>query len=177
MAPTGTYNLAGTTWSKWQIALVVGAPVAVGLGYWYLKRRSVAAVKKGSDEKSSADIVKQESIDGTELAPSKDKNKQDPPKSPLVSSSSQFEVNASLLVLTNVNFQSECQKFKDKGNAFFKQQKFDEAITEYSKAIDLFPRNRGQLEELAKFHQNRAAAYEQLVNFSSFSRVLVKNEA
>lgn len=87
MAPTGTYNLAGTTWSKWQIALVVGAPVAVGLGYWYLKRRSVAAVKKGGDEKSAADIVKQESIDGTELAPSKDKdkNKQEPPKSPLVS--------------------------------------------------------------------------------------------
>jgi hypothetical protein len=99
MAPTGTYNLAGTTWSKWQIALVVGAPVAVGLGYWYLKRRSVAAVKKGSDEKSSADIVKQESIDGTELAPSKDRNKQEPPKSPLVNSPSQFEFHAIPVVL------------------------------------------------------------------------------
>jgi len=85
MAPTGTYNLGGTTWSKWQIALVVGAPVAVGLGYWYLKRRSVAAVKKGGEEKPATDMVKQESIDGTELAPApKDKNKQEPPKSPLV---------------------------------------------------------------------------------------------
>jgi hypothetical protein len=87
MAPTGTYNLAGTSWSKWQIALVVGAPVAVGLGYWYLKRRSAAPVKKGGQDKSTnADIVKQESIDGAELAPppTKEKNKQEPPKSPLV---------------------------------------------------------------------------------------------
>jgi hypothetical protein len=119
MAPTGTYNLAGTTWSKWQIALVVGAPVAVGLGYWYLKRRSVAAVKKGSDEKSAADIVKQESIDGTELAPSKDKNKQEPPKSPLVSYSSQNKFYAEHMGFNTKQISVGMSKVQGQGQCVF----------------------------------------------------------
>jgi predicted membrane-bound mannosyltransferase len=30
----------GSGWSKWHIALLVGAPVAVGIGVWYLKNRN-----------------------------------------------------------------------------------------------------------------------------------------
>jgi hypothetical protein len=29
----------GSGWSKWHIALVIGAPVVVGIGVWYLKNR------------------------------------------------------------------------------------------------------------------------------------------
>lgn len=29
----------GSGWSKWHIALVIGAPVVVGIGFWYLKKR------------------------------------------------------------------------------------------------------------------------------------------
>ncbi|XP_059471793.1 mitochondrial import receptor subunit TOM70 [Neocloeon triangulifer] len=150
MAPTGTYNFAGTTWSKWQIALVVGAPVAVGLGYWYLKRQSATAItKKGGDEQtSSAEIVKQESIDATNAAPQTQTKKtkqerKDPTKESL----------------------DECQKHKNKGNTLFKEHKYAEAIEEYSKAIEMFPKAKGQPQELAKFYQNRAAAYEQMKEY------------
>lgn len=30
----------GSGWSKWHIALVIGAPVVVGIGVWYLKNRN-----------------------------------------------------------------------------------------------------------------------------------------
>lgn len=39
MAASSSNSLgsSGSAWSKWQIALAVGAPVAVGIGIWYLK--------------------------------------------------------------------------------------------------------------------------------------------
>lgn len=53
MAPTGTLAVGGTTWSKWQIALVVGTPVALGLGYWYLKRQPTREKPSKDDDEAS----------------------------------------------------------------------------------------------------------------------------
>ncbi|CAB3368615.1 Hypothetical predicted protein [Cloeon dipterum] len=108
-----------------------------------------AISKKRSDEKGAADLVKQESIDATKLTPPSQTNETKPDKQ---ESSSKTPLK-------------ECQKYKDKGNALFKEQKYTEAIDEYSKAIELFPKVNGQLQELAKFYQNRAAAYEQLRDY------------
>lgn len=36
-ASSNSIGSSGSAWSKWQIALAVGAPVAVGIGIWYLK--------------------------------------------------------------------------------------------------------------------------------------------
>jgi import receptor subunit TOM70 len=48
-ASSGSVGASGSSWSKWQIALVLGAPVAVGLGIWYFKNSSSAARQdKGS---------------------------------------------------------------------------------------------------------------------------------
>ncbi|KAG5342113.1 TOM70 protein, partial [Acromyrmex charruanus] len=56
------------------------------------------------------------------------------------------------------------QKYKNEGNVYFKMKKYNEAITEYTKAIDICPKENK--DELAIFYQNRAAAYEQLKKYS-----------
>ncbi|EGI60834.1 Mitochondrial import receptor subunit TOM70 [Acromyrmex echinatior] len=56
-------------------------------------------------------------------------------------------------------------KYKNEGNVYFKTKKYNEAIAEYTKAIDICPKENK--DELAIFYQNRAAAYEQLKKYSS----------
>jgi hypothetical protein len=36
-ASSSSVGSGGSSWSKWQIALAFGAPVAVGIGIWYLR--------------------------------------------------------------------------------------------------------------------------------------------
>lgn len=55
----------------------------------------------------------------------------------------------------------KAQKYKNEGNVHFKTGKYDEAIARYNEAIDICPKEN--VEDLATFYQNRAAAYEQLV--------------
>ncbi|KYN02394.1 Mitochondrial import receptor subunit TOM70, partial [Cyphomyrmex costatus] len=57
------------------------------------------------------------------------------------------------------------QKYKNEGNVCFKMKKFEEAIAQYNKAIEICPKENK--DELAIFYQNRAAAYEQLKKYSS----------
>ncbi|XP_011062092.1 PREDICTED: uncharacterized protein LOC105150602 [Acromyrmex echinatior] len=57
------------------------------------------------------------------------------------------------------------QKYKNEGNIYFKTKKYNEAIVQYTKAIDICPKENK--DELATFYQNRAAAYEQLKKYSS----------
>jgi hypothetical protein len=51
-ASSNSVSSGGSSWSKWQIALVIGAPVAVGLGIWYFKNSSSAT---GQDKGSTAE--------------------------------------------------------------------------------------------------------------------------
>lgn len=55
-----TANVVGGSLPKWQLALVVGAPVALGLGYMYYKNSSQDKKTKDIDKKPSD---KQLSID------------------------------------------------------------------------------------------------------------------
>lgn len=50
--------------------------------------------------------------------------------------------------------------FKSKGNRFFKESKYLEAINCYTKAIEECPADK--TEDLSTFYQNRAASYEML---------------
>jgi import receptor subunit TOM70 len=52
-------------------------------------------------------------------------------------------------------------EIKNLGNDFFQNGNFVEAVKCYSEAINLCPQNDKQ--ELPKFYQNRAAAFENLV--------------
>jgi hypothetical protein len=51
-ASSNSVTSGGSSWSKWQIALVIGEPVAVGLAIWYFKNSSSAT---GQDKGSTAE--------------------------------------------------------------------------------------------------------------------------
>ena len=53
-------------------------------------------------------------------------------------------------------------QIKNIGNEYFQAGKFENAVKCYSEAIKLCPSK--DKDELPKFYQNRAAAYENLVN-------------
>ncbi|KAL3886826.1 hypothetical protein ACJMK2_026791 [Sinanodonta woodiana] len=123
-------------WSKWQIGLAVGAPIALGLaGIWYYKRSKL--VENPEKKKTKTDDKKGKTT------------KSEPVKSP------PKEEELSPL--------NKAQTAKDKGNKYFKDGKYDEAIYCYNQAIDLCPPENHQ--DLSTFYQNRAAAYEHLKNF------------
>ncbi|XP_074652301.1 mitochondrial import receptor subunit TOM70-like [Tubulanus polymorphus] len=112
----------------WQLALAVGAPVALGLaGLWYYKR--LKARELGSSGKGSKTDKKAET------------SSENTPSTPL----------------------ELAQAAKNKGNKYFKAAQYDKAIECYTQAIDLCPGNNPT--DLSTFHQNRAAAYEQLKNY------------
>ncbi|KZC14004.1 PREDICTED: mitochondrial import receptor subunit TOM70 [Dufourea novaeangliae] len=142
---SGAGSVTGSALPKWQLALVVGAPVALGLGYMYFKnnikpspKSNRGKSKTGSKENGTPAADKQISIDAD-----------CPPKS---TAGTETPLD-------------KAQRFKNKGNEHFKIGKYDEAITQYNNAIEACPMEN--TEALATFYQNRAAAYEQLKKFSA----------
>lgn len=91
----------GSTFPKWQLAILIGTPVALGIGYLYWKKSTQA---EGSDDKLTKKKLgeikdKTISLDEDERSRSQDvpvKKKKDP--TPL----------------------EEAQKCKNNGNAFFR---------------------------------------------------------
>ncbi|XP_043478334.1 mitochondrial import receptor subunit TOM70 [Leptopilina heterotoma] len=130
---------------KWQLALVVGAPVALGLGYVYYKNNSKPSLKPTRDQLKDGvnehltKSDKQISIDGDVTSSSAEPPSEDPMK--------------------------KAQKFKEMGNKYFNDGKYDEAILQYSKAIETCL--EGNPTELSIFYQNRAAAYTKLKKYSA----------
>lgn len=58
-------------------------------------------------------------------------------------------------------------ELKVKGNEAFKLGKYKDAVDYYSKAIETVKKTKSRInkkEDLATYHQNRAAAYEKLVS-------------
>ncbi|KAG1696631.1 Mitochondrial import receptor subunit TOM70 [Nymphon striatum] len=114
--------------TKWQYALLIGTPIAIGAGYLYYRNIS------SSNKKREKPTVPGEPTN-------EESSKVKPP--------SELEV---------------AMTCKNKGNSFFKEGKYSDAIVCYSESILLCPgENKTQL---ATFYQNRAAAYEQLKNFN-----------
>ncbi|XP_011700177.1 PREDICTED: mitochondrial import receptor subunit TOM70-like, partial [Wasmannia auropunctata] len=58
------------------------------------------------------------------------------------------------------------RKYKNLGNEYFKKEKYDEAIIQYNKAIDICPKIKANANDLAIYYQNRAAANEQLKKYN-----------
>lgn len=140
----GTGSVTANLLPKWRLALVVVAPVALGLGYMYYKNNTKPSSKssrktKGSPKKNGAPATdKQVSIDVD-----------CPPKST-------FEHETQL---------EKALRHKNEGNEWFKKGKYDEAIALYNEAIEICPMENKEI--LATFYQNRAAAYEQLKKCNS----------
>ncbi|KOC66261.1 Mitochondrial import receptor subunit TOM70 [Habropoda laboriosa] len=141
----GASNVTGPL-PKWQLALAVATPVALGFGYMYYKNNrkpsskpSRGKPKNSSKENGAPTSDKQISIDV------------DCPPTKIIS-----EPETSL---------EKAQRYKNEGNDHFKMGKFDEAIAQYNIAIEVCPKENE--EALATFYQNRAAAYEQLKKYSA----------
>lgn len=144
------YSYGSISLTRWQLALLIGTPVAIGLGV-YVYRRSVEA-KKPIGDNDAADRKKglyakdknqTLSIDGT----SEDKELERKKKNAELESEKLSPLK-------------EATMYKNEGNVCYRNGKFDEAISFYDKAIDKCPiENRA---DLATFYQNRAASYEML---------------
>lgn len=137
--------------TKWQLALLVGTPLAIGMGvYAYKTLYSKTEGSKGDRTKNpkrstnTLDLNKQSlSIDDT-------------------SGDKELERKKKNVELENEKLSplKEATMFKNEGNICYRNGKFDEAINFYDKAIDKCPKENKA--DLAIFYQNRAASYEML---------------
>jgi len=127
----------GSYFPRWQLAALIGAPIALGIGYLYYRQMSSAKPSAGGG--SGLDKKK---IDSLDKAVSIDKDDQ-----PM---SEKFE-------LTGLE---KAQKHKSDGNKLFHKGEYDKAIDAYDLAINECPKENNI--DLATFYQNRAAAFEQL---------------
>lgn len=144
MTSTGS---TGSTFPKWQLAVLIGAPVALGIGYLYWKKSTEAEGSGDKLTKKKLGEIKDKtiSLDGDER-----------------SRSSQDAIAKKKTPLTPLE---EAQKHKNEGNVFFRDGKYDQAIKEYDLAIEKCP--IVEINDLSTFYQNRAAAYEHLQKWTS----------
>uniref|UniRef100_A0A182Y5V8 Uncharacterized protein n=1 Tax=Anopheles stephensi TaxID=30069 RepID=A0A182Y5V8_ANOST len=140
-----TTGSTGSTFPKWQLALLIGAPVAIGLGYLYWRKAGDQGEGSGDKltKKKLADLKdKTISLDGD----SSEAKQQPPDAKPLTG-------------------RELALKHKNNGNAHFRAGKYDQAISEYDAAIEHCPTYEAS--DRATYYQNRAAAYEQLQNWAA----------
>ncbi|KAK6964452.1 mitochondrial import receptor subunit TOM70 [Biomphalaria glabrata] len=127
-------------WSKWDIALYVGAPIALGVaGLWFYSRGKHSS---NEDDKGQGEGVSSENTLQKSLAKDS-KTKEHQPQSR----------------------QDLAQAAKNKGNKFFKDGNYDEAIACYTEAIKTCPPDIKS--DMSTFYQNRAAAFENQKKFEN----------
>ncbi|XP_016964442.1 mitochondrial import receptor subunit TOM70 [Drosophila biarmipes] len=143
-----TLNIGSVKLNKWQLALILGTPLAIGLGTYAVKRWTAAPKEvDGEKKRPKAKIEKQAiSLDGT--APDKE----------LERKKKNAELGEKLSPLKEAN------NYKTEGNNCYRNGKYDEAIIFYDKAIDKCPKEHRT--DMAIFYQNRAASYEMLKKWS-----------
>ncbi|KAH8298050.1 hypothetical protein KR018_005262 [Drosophila ironensis] len=149
-------NIGSLKLTRWQLALLIGAPLAIGLGTYAVKRWSAApdtsqskdAGKEQAEQKRTKGRIEKQplSIDGT--APDKELERKQ--------KSAELGEKTSPL--------NEANHYKTEGNNCYRNGKYDEAISFYDKAIDKCPKEHRT--DMAIFYQNRAASYEMLKKWS-----------
>lgn len=140
---------------KWQMALLLGAPLAIGIGYLYMRKAPVT----GTDDEKGRDLRRIGSNATTTKSLSLDSN--DERSIPSSQSTASTTVSEPEKLGTPLE---RAVKSKNEGNRSFREGKYNEAIVSYDKAISLCPNHNRS--ELSTFYQNRAAAYEQLKKWS-----------
>ncbi|XP_029564234.1 mitochondrial import receptor subunit TOM70 [Salmo trutta] len=128
---------SGSSLPRWQLALLIGTPIVLGVGAVYLWNRNKT---KDSPGKRNGERTTPEGsaspVQGQDGAANR-ANRELEDMSPL----------------------DRAQGAKNKGNKYFKAGKYEQAIHCYTEAIGLCPRENQT--DLSTFYQNRAAAYEQ----------------
>lgn len=159
----------GSTFPKWQLAILIGAPVALGLSYIYW-RNSQATIEEGTDDEKSElkkklkDSAKSISIDGDTKSGTEVAGDNDVTDAGIANGvKKDFETKQ----FKKLSPFEKAVKYKESGNELFKNGKFDVAIELYDKAIEVCPQKNNV--DLSQFYQNRAAAYEQLKKWNNVS--------
>ncbi|XP_061833524.1 mitochondrial import receptor subunit TOM70 [Nerophis lumbriciformis] len=133
---------SGSGLPRWQLALLVGTPIVLGVGAVYLwnRRRTKQGGGKGSGERITPEgsASPEQGQDGASRA------------------NQEAEISMSPL--------DRAQGAKNRGNKYFKAAKYENAIQCYTEAIALCPAE--QKSDLSTFYQNRAAAYEQQMKWT-----------
>ncbi|EDW45875.1 mitochondrial import receptor subunit TOM70 [Drosophila sechellia] len=144
-----TLNIGSMKLTKWQLALILGTPLVIGLGTYAVKSWTAAPKElDGEKKRSKAKIEKQAiSLDGTAPDQELERNKKS------------AELGEKLSPLKEAN------NYKTEGNNCYRNGKYDEAIKFYDKAIDKCPKEHRT--DMAIFYQNRAASYEMLKKWSN----------
>jgi len=144
-----TLNIGSMKLTKWQLALILGTPLAIGLGTYAVKSWTAASKElDGEKKRPKAKIEKQAiSLDGTA------------PDQELERNQKSAELGEKLSPLKEAN------NYKTEGNNCYRNGKYDEAIKFYDKAIDKCPKEHRT--DMAIFYQNRAASYEMLKKWSN----------
>lgn len=153
-----TSGSTGSLFPKWQMAILLGAPIALGLGYLYYRNQSTNFSEETDDSGKEKKKLKDKSIsiDGDEKVSG---------SAATVASNTTTSTTTSKKANTVESKLEQAIKFKNDGNAKFKSGKFNEAIEYYDKAIETCPKSNPI--DLSTFYQNRAAAYEQLSKWSA----------
>ncbi|KAM4682417.1 mitochondrial import receptor subunit TOM70 isoform 2-T2 [Amazona ochrocephala] len=140
----------GAGLSRWQLALVLGAPILLGAGALYLwGRRAARRGGKGASERKTPEGRASPGPcgGGGGVQPDGPGHEE---TSPL----------------------DRAQAAKNKGNKYFKAGKYEQAIQCYTEAISLCPPEKNL--DLSTFYQNRAAAYEQLQKWTEVAQDCTK---
>ena len=147
LVKSDTSRSFGSNLKVWQLALLIGVPTGV-LAY-LLYRYSLS---KTTSKQLTVDKKGEENANKTSKTNNVSNAKVTATESSSSSSTAQSKTPFDKAV-----------EIKNQGNKFFQQGKFEEAAKCYSEAIDLCPASDKQ--ELPKFYQNRAAAYENLKQY------------
>jgi len=134
---------------KWVIGVAIGVPVAAALAYILFGPSSSdgPSKKKSKKQKSESKQTTPVKASPSKTTPAKETKKpeveiedvgEDEPKDPL----------------------EKATAAKNRGNKYFKAGRYELAIKCYSEAIEGCPKDKPL--DLATFHQNRAAAYDQM---------------
>uniref|UniRef100_A0A672KVJ7 Mitochondrial import receptor subunit TOM70 n=1 Tax=Sinocyclocheilus grahami TaxID=75366 RepID=A0A672KVJ7_SINGR len=133
---------SGSGLPRWQLALLVGTPIVLGVGAVYLWNRSRGKEKQGKKN-------------GERKTPEGSASPVQGQHGPSLPPAHLIELGSPL---------DRAQSAKNKGNKYFKAGKYDQAIQCYTDAISLCPKE--QKGDLSTFYQNRAAAYEQQLKWT-----------
>ena len=152
---------SGINWSKWHIAIAslgLGVTVTAAIGgywlWWYRKKRStVPLIDEDIPLVSIDDTVQQLQEEDTTVASAVCYNT--------------MRCNIAFLLQSLVE---KARDIKVRGNNLFKEKDFEGAIKCYQEALDCCPDN--EVDDIAAFHHNIAASYENMVKYSCVNLIL-----
>lgn len=129
-----------------------------GLGIWYY--RSSTNKNQPADNEDKQNKKKVADVETNVLVTNETQENQK--KANGVENNSDKEVKKNTAPTEEEDPFKQAQTYKNRGNKYFKEGKYSDAIKCYQQAIEICPKNK--IQDVSTFHQNRAAAFEQLVS-------------